>query len=216
MPASAGDSVVFSSGGKDGSAMIPSTTLSDGTVTLRPFRITDDNELFGAVRESLADLKRWLAWAHDAYSLEEARAFITQTRSLWLERDAFAFAVTDAHSDRLIGGCGLSSLHPAYHFCNLGYWVRSSRRGEGIAGKAARLAARFAFEKLGMARVEVVIAAGNEASLRAAAKMGLQREGLLRNRISVDGRTHDALMFAFVPEDFKPGEGKDGLLADRP
>jgi RimJ/RimL family protein N-acetyltransferase len=67
--------------------------------------------------------------------------------------------------------------------------------------RAARLAARFAIERLDMVRVEVVVATGNEASLRVAEKLGAKREGVLRNRITVGTRIHDAVMFSVVPED---------------
>jgi RimJ/RimL family protein N-acetyltransferase len=68
--------------------------------------------------------------------------------------------------------------------------------------EAARLAARFAFEKVRLARVEVVVAVGNEASLKVAEKIGAHREGVLRNRIVVRGKMHDAVMFSFIPQDF--------------
>ena len=57
---------------------------------------------------------------------------------------------------------------------NLGYWVRTSRRGEGIAVRATKLAARYAFENVGLIRVEVVMAVDNSASRRVAEKSGAQ------------------------------------------
>jgi len=50
----------------------------------------------------------------------------------------------------------------------------------------------------------VVIAAGNEASLKAAEKSGARREGILRDRLTVRGQVHDAVMFSFVRADFDP------------
>jgi len=96
----------------------------------------------------------------------------------------------------------LSSLHPIYHFCNLGYWVRSACHGQGIAGRAAKLTARFAFEQLGLIRVEIVIAVGNHASLRVAQKIGAHEEGILLNRMVIGKAIHDAHMFSLLPTDF--------------
>jgi RimJ/RimL family protein N-acetyltransferase len=84
----------------------------------------------------------------------------------------------------------------------LGYWVRSRRRGQGIAARAARLVARFGFERLGLLRAEIVVAVGNTASLRAAEKSGAQREGVLRNRITVRDKIYDAVMYSLIPQDF--------------
>jgi RimJ/RimL family protein N-acetyltransferase len=89
-----------------------------------------------------------------------------------------------------------------YHFCNLGYWIRSSRHGEGIAGRSAKLAARFAFEKVKLIRTEIVIAVGNEASRRVAEKIGAHYEGILLNRMTVGTQIYDAHMYSLVPADF--------------
>lgn len=182
--------------------MIPYVTLTDGQVTLRPFQFADLGALCTAVQESLADLKPWMGWARDGYSEKDAHEFIAIVRSRWNDGGLYGFAITDTESGTLLGACNLSQLHPQYRFCNLGYWVRSSQRGKGIAGKAARLAARFAFEKAGLIRVEIVVATENTASLRVAEKIGAHREGVLRNRIIVGKKTYDAVMFSLIPEDF--------------
>jgi RimJ/RimL family protein N-acetyltransferase len=80
--------------------------------------------------------------------------------------------------------------------------VRSSCRGQGIAGRGARLAARFAFEALGLIRVEIVIATGNQASIRVAEKIGAHDEGTLLNRMAVGKSIYDAHMYSLIPSDF--------------
>jgi len=182
--------------------MIPYSTLSNSHLTLRPFHFEDSRELYSAIRESLRELKPWMSWAHSGYSQEEARDYIAISRARWGDGTMFAFAITDTKNGEFLGACSLSHIHPVYFYCNLGYWVRTSRRGRRIAGEAARLAARYAFEKIRLVRVEVVIAVGNEASLKVADKMGVHREGILRNRIIVRKNVHDAIMFSFVPQDF--------------
>ena len=179
-----------------------SQEVTDGTVLLRPFRLEDAQETFTAVRESLTDLKPWMSWAYDDYSLKDTKEFIRITRACWPEGTLFAFAITDAKNGLILGGCSLSHVHPVYHMCNLGYWVRSSRRGRGIAGRAALLAARYAFEKVGLVRVEIVVALENKASVRVAEKVGAHYEGILRNRMVVGTDLYDAHMYSLIPQDF--------------
>jgi RimJ/RimL family protein N-acetyltransferase len=93
-------------------------------------------------------------------------------------------------------------MHPIYHFCNLGYWVRTSHHGQGIAGRAAKLVARFAFENLGIIRVEIVVAIENQASLRVAEKLGAHDEGILLNRMVIGKSIYDAHMYSLLPSDF--------------
>ena len=182
--------------------MLLSTQLTEGNIILRPFRFDDSLQLYQAVRESLADLRPWMSWVHDAYSQLESDNFIRITRARWEERSLFAFAIIDANNGDVLGGCSLSHRHPAYHFCNMGYWVRSSRHGEGIAGRSAKLAARFGFEHAGIIRAEIVIAEGNEKSIRVAEKIGAHYEGILLNRMVVGTSIYNAHMYSLLPSDF--------------
>ena len=111
--------------------MFPFLKLSDETITLQPFEFGEENELQKAVQASLPELKPWMAWANKDYSSDTARNFIAITRAQWSSGEMYAFAITDAQTGEFLGGCSLSHIHPVYHFCNLGYWVRSSRLGGG-------------------------------------------------------------------------------------
>ena len=96
-------------------------------------------------------------------------------------------------------------MHHVYHLSNLGYWVRSSRHGQGIAGRAAKLIARFGFERAGIIRAEIVMAVPNEKSRRVAEKIGAHYEGILLNRMVVGKTIYDAHMFSLLPSDFGLG-----------
>jgi RimJ/RimL family protein N-acetyltransferase len=180
--------------------MLSSISLIDEDILLRPFRRDDSNALYAAVRESLKELKPWMSWATDGYSEQTARDYIMIAQARWEEHTYYALAIT--RRDQVLGACTLSSIHALYRFCNLGYWVRTSCHGQGIAGRAAKLAARFAFEQLGLIRVEIVIGVENQASIRVAEKIGAHGEGILLNRMVVGKSIGDAHMYSLIPADF--------------
>lgn len=180
--------------------MLSSIQLTEGDLLLRPFYLTDSEQLYCAVKESIKELKPWMSWATDEYTERTAREYITIARARWEEHTFYGFAIR--RGDDFLGACTLSSIHPIYHFCNLGYWVRTSCRGQGIAGRAAKLTARFAFEHLGLIRVEIVIVVENHASLRVAQKIGAHDEGILLNRMVVGTSIYDAHMYSLLPSDF--------------
>ncbi|HSM71575.1 MAG TPA: GNAT family N-acetyltransferase, partial [Anaerolineales bacterium] len=111
--------------------MLSSVRLKDENVLLRPFQVEDKAQLYAAARESLADLKPWMNWAHDGYSQAEVDSFIRITRARWEEGTLYAFAIVDANNEDILGGCSLSNKHPLYHYCNVVYWVRTSRHANG-------------------------------------------------------------------------------------
>ena len=103
----------------------------------------------------------------------------------------------------LLGGCGLNHIDRSWNLANLVYWVRTSQTRKGIATRATRLLARFGCEVLELDRIEIVVAVGNEPSLRVAQKAGARREGVLRNRLHINGIGVEAVMHSLIPADFR-------------
>jgi ribosomal-protein-serine acetyltransferase len=184
--------------------MVEPVTLSDGFVTLRPQGPQDLDQLYESVIESMTELSAWMSWAHPDYSLDETRAWLKTNPDTWKLGTAYNFAILDASDGSFLGGCGLNNIHAVDNFANLGYWVRTSRTGQGVATAAARLIAEFGFDRVRLTRAEIVVAGGNKVSQRVAAKAGATREAVLRNRIKVRETIHDGVMFSLIPEDFAP------------
>ena len=178
------------------------TEFSDGTVSIRPYREDDMQPLFDAVHESVAEASAWLPWCDAEYSLEESRTWVSSRAEAWEKGEEYAFVVTDDHG-HFLGGPGLNQIRQQDKFGSLGYWVRTSCTGKGVATRAVRLLARFGFEELGLARIEIVAAVGNKASQRVAEKAGAQREGVLRRRLCLHDEYHDAVMYSLIPEDLQ-------------
>ena len=177
--------------------------LSDGELFLRPAVAEDIPAIYAAVVESLEALKLWMSWAHDRYDIDELRSWVLAQPALWQRGERYEFIIFDARAEQMpLGSCGLSHFDRSFGLANLSYWVRSSRRGQGIAARATRLVARWGFEQLGLLRAEVVVAVDNHASLRVALKSGATREGVLRNRLQVGPKIFDAVMHSLVPQDF--------------
>lgn len=178
--------------------------LVDGDILLRPLELTDEQALFSAVRESIQEVSPWLGWCHEDYSIEETREFLRSREDKSQGDEWYSFGVFDRKDGaRFLGGVGLNFINRVHQFGNLGYWVRTSAAGKGVASKAARLVARFGFEELGLSRIEILAAVPNIASQRVAEKIGAVREGVLRKRLLIGGESQDAVMFSLVQEDLE-------------
>ena len=105
---------------------------------IRPYREHDVAGLYAAADESRREIARWMGWMSDAYSPEDTAAWVRQAIDSWQAAQAYEHVITDAADGSIVGACGLNLLNRVNGFCNLGYWVRASRFGEG-AGRAATL-----------------------------------------------------------------------------
>ena len=177
------------------------STMSHPNVQIRPFQSSDAAEVYQAVRESLPQVSLWLPDLNDAITLEKVQGYIASQAEHASQRTAYNFVIMDGDDHTILGGCGLTQINWQHGYANLYYWVRSSKAGRGVASAAAAQLARYGIQTLGLQRIEIVVAAGNLSSLRVAEKIGAEREGLLRNRICVNGVMQDAFMYSLISSD---------------
>jgi len=196
----------------DGKKMMDKLELTGSTIALRTHCLDDANSVYQAVRESISELIPWMPWCHTEYSLDETRIWIASRNEALAKGTEYDFLIVDRLDGSPLGGCGLNHINNNDCFANLGYWVRTSRAGQGVATAAVHLLAGFGFRELKLNRIEIVVARDNTASQRVAQKVGAKREGVLRRRLVVRGRVYDAIMFSLIPEgiaaDFKDTGGK--------
>jgi len=166
-------------------------------IAIRPYEPRDAEPLYEAAVESVGEISPWLPWCHPGYALADSRTWIDHCRAAWEQKAEYNFAIVSA-AGRFLGGCGLNQLRREHRVANLGYWVRTSATGAGVATAAVRQLAGFAFRQTDLARLEIVIAVGNERSDRVAAKVGALREGVAHDRLHLHGVSHDAAMYALL------------------
>ena len=168
--------------------------------TIRRFDPDDEEMLFEAASESINEVHPFLPWCHPEYSIEDSRSWLETIEPNWKDENAYAFAITDHESGKFMGGCGLNSID-VDPIANLGYWIRSSEVGKGVASEATFGLLNFGFKYLGLMRIEIMMSTHNEASKKVAINAGATFEGTLRNRLQLHGVNHDALLYSLVPED---------------
>lgn len=150
-----------------------------------------------AVHESVEHVGPWLPWCHPGYSLQDAHDWIGNCERNWGDGSEYNFVIVEG-TGRLLGGCGLNQLRPEHRLANLGYWVRTSATGHGVATTAVRALADFAFGETDLIRLELVVAVGNEASHRVARNAGALDEGIAKDRLFFHGQAHDAVIYALL------------------
>jgi ribosomal-protein-alanine N-acetyltransferase len=84
----------------------------------------------------------------------------------------------------------------------VGYWIDQEHAGNGYVPEAVVLALRYAFDELGLHRVEAVIVPRTEASRRVAAKIGLREEGISERFLQIRGVWEDHMRYAITSEEW--------------
>jgi RimJ/RimL family protein N-acetyltransferase len=180
----------------------PDPPLRDDVVALRPWRDEDIATKFQLFSDT--ETQRF-SWAEsDPYSEADAWANHAANQRAWEEGTGAEFACTAPGDDTaIVGGASVYDIEPGYGRASVGYWVAAHARGHGVATHAVLLLARWAFDELQIARLQITCGPDNVASQRVAAKAGFTREALLRSHIPFKGGRRDTIVFSLLPEELK-------------
>jgi ribosomal-protein-alanine N-acetyltransferase len=166
---------------------------------LRPFARADAGvvtELAGAFE--IADTT--ISISHP-YSLQVAIDWIAGHRRARQRGLGFRFAIIQPDSARLVGCVELRDLNQEHAQAEMGFWIGKPFWGHGYASEAGSAVVRFGFEALGLNRIYAFHMARNAASGKVLQKLGMQREGVLRQRVRKWGRFEDVMAYAVLRSD---------------
>lgn len=170
-------------------------------IAIRKLIESDAEAIREAVAESREQISKWMDWCHKNYDIEDARSWAKLAETSHKEGSQFQFGIIE-HNGRYLGGVGLSHINDQAKCANLGYWVRTSAAGSGVAPEAVRQAATWAFSNTDLHRLEIVIAVENARSIRVAEKVGAVKEGVLRSKVRVFDQYFDGVMYSIVRGDY--------------
>jgi [ribosomal protein S5]-alanine N-acetyltransferase len=135
------------------------------------------------------------------YGLDHARAWIGNQRKESVRGRAVNFAVRLLPGSVLIGSVGLRDIDAEHLQAELGFWIGREWWGQGYASEAAAEIVRFGFEELSLNRIYAHHMARNPAAGRVLRHIGMQQEGVLRERVRKWGVYEDVVLYAILRED---------------
>ena len=135
------------------------------------------------------------------YELDHALAWIGQQRRESVRGRATNFAIRLLPDPVLIGCAGLRDIDQEHLQAELGFWIGRDWWGHGYASEAAAEVLRFGFEELGLNRICAHHMARNPAAGQVLLHIGMQREGLMRERVRKWGVYEDVILYAMLRAD---------------
>ena len=141
-----------------------------------------------------------------------AQAWIRTHAAKFAAGELCAFAVTLSKSGELIGAIGLA-IHPANESAELGYWIGRPFWNNRYASEAAQAVVDFGFQALALRRIYARHFRRNPASGRVMQKLGMHREGCLRQALKKGDRFEDLVLYAILRKEWERRRKRsDGVL----
>ena len=173
-------------------------------LTIRCWEPRDAPQLGEALESSLDHLRPWMPWAnHEPTPLDERVDRLRRFRGMFDLGQNFIYGLFTRDESEVVGGSG---LHPRIGdgALEIGYWLRASRIGEGLAREATAALTYVAFRVCEVDRVELRIEPQNARSLAVPRALGFVEEGTFRRRLpaGTDGVPRDMALFSVFRDDF--------------
>ena len=174
--------------------------LKTERLLLRDFEPDDWQALHDV--ESRVEVARYQSF--EPRTVAESRAYVIQASEEALRdpRGTYDLAVMVVSEDRLIGRCGLGITDATLGEGMLWYTMHPAYWGRGYATEAARAVVDFGFRELRLHRIWADCDPANVASGRVLEKLGMRREGHLRENAWIKGAWVDSLIYALLDREW--------------
>ena len=169
---------------------------------IKPPQLGDGIAVNAAIIESYDILHEFVDWASTKPSIEETQEYIQLAAANWIlkknKESYLVLFIFDKQSGEFIGGTGFHHMNWTVPSLETGYWIRTSRSGEGLMTEAINAITQYAFKQLKVKRIAITCDVDNIRSKKIAERLNYSLEGVLRShrRKPISGELGDTLIFA--------------------
>ncbi len=175
-------------------------SLETARLRLRPWTFDDAPVLQRlAGRREIADTM--ISTPHP-YTEQQAREWIAGHAAAFTQGKAVHFAIQLKDTAQLIGAAELRAIDTEHAHAELSAWIGVEWWGQGFASEAARAVVGFGFQDLNLNRIHAYHMVRNPASGRVLEKIGMRREGVLRQCVQKWGVFEDVVLMAILRQDW--------------
>lgn len=143
---------------------------------LRPFKLTDADDIVEGLNN--LNVSKWLAYVPYPYTKEDAIKYLKET----INSNSYSFAIVLKSENKVIGSTQISNISETHGTAGGGIWLNEKYHGKGYGTEAWGARIRYAFNELGLRRLENGYFKNNEASWKMQEKFGYKNEGVRRKR----------------------------------
>jgi RimJ/RimL family protein N-acetyltransferase len=188
---------------QEGEVAMFALPLGDGA-QLRPLEPWQAEEFLAHIDRARADVDPWIPFASRSTDLDSARATLQRYADLQAQDKGRIVGIW--LDGTLVGGTMLFDFDATAGNCEIGVWLEPAGQGRGLITRAARVLIGWAFRERGMSRVQWVTSPQNARSLAVAARLGMTREGVLRESYPYRGKRHDSEIWSVLAHEWPKPE----------
>ncbi len=156
--------------------MNDNTIIETERLILRPFKVEDADDLVDGLNN--INISKWMSYTPYPYTKDDALDYINKS----IDGKLYNFAIVLKKENKVIGGTQLRNIDLAQGTAHGGIWINEKYHGFGYGTEAWGARIKYAFEVLGLRRLENGFFEGNEKSKKMQERFGYKIEGKKRQR----------------------------------
>jgi ribosomal-protein-serine acetyltransferase len=174
----------------------------DEDTDLRIYEERHAQAIADMVDQNRAHLRQWLPWLDNSRSVEDSKAFIRDALRQFADNQGFQAGIW--YQGKLAGGIGYHPINWASRKVEIGYWLGETYQGKGLVTKACRTLVTYAFDVLGLNKVEIRCAIENVRSCAIPKRLGFTQEGILREAEWLYDHYIDLVVYGMLAREWQP------------
>lgn len=174
--------------------------LKTSRAHLRPLALEDA----GAMYEIYRDPETMRYWSSPPVTDVDGALKLVQADLDWVEEgNAIVWAIAEPSSNKALGKFVLFQFSQENRRAEVGYVLNREHWGNGLMTEIMARVIDYAFDELGLHRLEADTDTENAGSIALLEKMGFVHEGMFRQRWRVYGQWQDSAMLGLLKPDWK-------------
>jgi len=182
-------------------------SLGDDGAELRPLEPWQAEEFLAHMDRGREFIGQYITLADVVTDLESSRAYLQSYADKAAAETGRIYGIWTG--GRLVGGVLFRTMDVEHGVAEAGCWLEPSAAGKGLVTRAARVIIGWAIEERGLHRIEWLASTENEASIAVARRLGMRKDGVLRERYPYRGRRHDTEVWSLLAPEWRAGGRSD-------
>lgn len=175
-------------------------TLETERLILRPFQLSDAKDVQRLAGHEL--IAATTATVPHPYLDGMAEQWISGHEQAFNNGTDVQFCITLKSTGEVIGCIDLFTISKVHQRAEMGYWIGVDYWSKGYGTEAANAIAKFAFQDLKLNKLIARHMAINPASGKIMMKIGMQKEGYLRQHIIKNNQFMDMVEYGLLKDEY--------------
>ena len=174
----------------------------DENLRLEKLNHSHASGIFNLINSNREYLRKWLTFVDTTKSVKDTENYISYIDELSNNQNAET-VISILYKEKLIGIIGLKKVDWANRITEIGYWLGEQYQGRGIITKSCCAVINYAFDQMGVNRIEIKCGVGNERSRHVPQRLEFKFEGIEREGELVNGQYIDLEVYSILKKEWR-------------